>query len=448
MNPETKALFKKAVWQCLPVFHELSQQHFAPHLEWKKSGDSAWQGAYVDRPDLTHVWSVAGKMVEEAAETFNKSFLKNHPEYDGVVGFARFPRINFGSQITFVLRHAIGELWRRHQSFQLDDGAVETLAGELEQFVDSPTARFRFQVQLHNFTTNGDSIPLPDDLRIRRLTENEMTDLHGGPMEAIVSRVPPSSNLPLVEFCIEGETEEKKLVGDMQDEKKTAGDKLKIYAEKTILSLRTFKSGRVGYDMIRYYPLTFCPVPIAYGWYGSVPAGFFYLPIDEYNDFVEHAKLVFTLADPSMTLACSRLAEAEMRERSEDRIIDAVIGLEALLLSNIEGEGRWGEKSFRFSLHYASMFDVPDQRYQALELARDLYTVRSGIAHGTIRPDKPVKVGKEKVLLSAAADRAVETLRFVVRRFLRDANKKPYADSEFWKQRYLGSEVELGESSD
>jgi hypothetical protein len=53
-------------------------------------------------------------------------------------------------------------------------------------------------------------------------------------------------------------------------------------------------------------------------------------------------------------LARETLADAEMRTKPEDRLVDAVIGMESLLLAGLTKDDRKGELKFRFSLHYSS----------------------------------------------------------------------------------------------
>ena len=136
-----------------------------------------------------------------------------------------------------------------------------------------------------------------------------------------------------------------------------------------------------------------------------------------------------------MLLACSRLAMAQVRTSPQDRIVDAVVGMEALLLA-----GHKKELRFRFALHYATLFEGPDERLKAFKIAKDLYDFRSGIAHGGSLEGESVRVGNEWMSLKDAAERASEALRFLVGRFLPDADSAPYKRPEFWEGRVFGLE--------
>jgi hypothetical protein len=81
--------------------------------------------------------------------------------------------------------------------------------------------------------------------------------------------------------------------------------------------------------------------------------------------------------DSQLELACSRLAEAEVRLSLRDQLLDAVIGLDALLL----GKPYPGEQRKVFSLRYASL-KPKESRLQAYKEAYLIYGARNDAAHG------------------------------------------------------------------
>jgi hypothetical protein len=244
----------------------------------------------------------------------------------------------------------------------------------------------------------------------------------------------------LHEFCIEGETEEPKAFGDLKEEEQPAKDRVKAAIDRAILCLRTFKEGHVGYDYVHFYPLSFCPLPMPSYGYGDlyVPFGNYTLSVEEVGELTKHAKMVFVGSEPSMEMACSRLADAETRTKPQDRLVDAVIGMEALLLAGLGKEDRKGELKFRFSLHYSTLFGTPEERHRAFRVAKHLYDLRSMVAHGSTLGDEMFSVGDEKLKLPEAAKRASETLRHLVRHFLPSARQAPYKKHEFWERAYFG----------
>ena len=112
--------------------------------------------------------------------------------------------------------------------------------------------------------------------------------------------------------------------------------------------------------------------------------------------------------------------------------------MEALLLAGLRSEDRRGELKFRFSLHYSTLFRTPEERHTAFKLAKKLYDLRSAIAHGGTLENKMLKFGEEALTLTAAARRACETLRHLVRHFLPTTRQAPYKQHEFWERAYFG----------
>ena len=139
-----------------------------------------------------------------------------------------------------------------------------------------------------------------------------------------------------------------------------------------------------------------------------------------------------------MELACSRLADAQTRIRPQDRLIDAVIGLEALLLAGLRPEDRRGELRYRFALHYSTLCPLPEKRHLSFRVAKDLYDLRSTIAHGGKLKENGCRVGDEKLKLEEAAKRACEALRSVINHFLPYAGAAPYKKPQYWEKNYFG----------
>lgn len=214
--------------------------------------------------------------------------------------------------------------------------------------------------------------------------------------------------------------------------------------DKAVLALRTFKEGRVGYDSIRFQCVGFCPIPLQSLEYGDlhVPIGRYAIVAEDMEPLRKHAEMIFKCDESSMTMACSRLADSQIRLRPEDRLVDAVIGLESLLLGGLRNEDRRGELKFRFSLHYSTLFGTPEERYCAFRLAKDLYDLRSVIAHGT-KPSKDYcRLGDMQLSLQDASLRACEVLRDLIRHFLPCVAATSYKKPQFWERAYFGLSLE------
>jgi Apea-like HEPN len=436
MHEESKILLKKALLDCLPVLKDFSSVFLTEHLVYKKTDESSWYGQTISFPDVRQVFAAANDKIESIGKTFALSFQTNHPEHKSMVGFPGFVWQNLGDDPIYLFRSALGHLWQQHDSFELSEAKIDTLVNEFETFFDESEVRFVFRSQLLNFQSAVDSITLPDDLQIRRLSEKEVSAIYGGEIGLI--GMMRSRSIGIHEFCIEGEIKIPKVMGEPKDTGQSFSEIAKTKLEKATLWLRTFKEGRIGYDSIHYYPITFCPIHL--GSHRSidtfVPFGNYTLSTEEIDPLIEHAKKIIGISDAGMTMACSRLADAENRTRQEDRIVDAVIGMEALLLANLSKEDRRGELNFRFKLNYAMLFPS-DQRQEAFKLANYLYNLRSIIAHGSSITEKDLKLAEKTMTLHEAGQKATDVLRGIIMHFLQKEDS-PYKNQEFWQRAYLG----------
>lgn len=440
MHEEVRDALKKTIKQALTALQPFTPQESETYLVWRRREDGAWTGAYENRPSLLSVldkvdWnSLAGEVREV--------FRRYHPEYRGFIGTAVSGMMQLDVWFLNIFRWIIGELWQKHSTWSISNDAIHALIQEFATFIDNPTIPVTYLVPLVNFRMEGktEPIPLPNGVTIRRLNEEEVSEIYGGRVEFLATM--PRPNL-LHEFAFVGEFEEPKIVGESL-ESLTAGSL--AYSEvlkalnRTILALRTFKKGQIGYNTILLLPRTFCPIPLGGKVYRSeyVPHGGYGLSAEEMQPFREHASYIFAELHPSLEMACSRLSDAEIRFQSSDRLVDAVIGLETVLLANYGKEEYRGEMRYRFSLNYSTLFDSPEDRYQAFSTAKLMYDLRSKIVHGSqVKADK-VKVANKEVNLSVESEKACEMLRLTVRRFLPNASNPPYTRANYWEKAYFG----------
>ncbi len=434
MHEEPKALLGQALHDSLLHLQPLVTQAVTQYLVWQKLDGSRWNGEFQPRPDEIYIFREADNQIIEASIAFRDSFSIHHPEYHGDIRFLSW-QSNWSKFPPRILHHALEYLWWQHKSFHLNDAQVDAVVEEFSEFVDRRTVRLRFQAQLINFSMPTDSLALPGCIAIRRLSEKEISEIYGGRIDmlGLFHRRP----FGMHEFIVEGELDEPKILGNEQYEDISIAANAKVVLDKAIRSLRTFKSGRVGYNYIYCRPVTFCPLAMS-EILGSgdefIPFGRYSLNLDEYQPLVAHAKLIFACSESVMELACTRLADAENRTRSQDCIIDAVIGMEAMLLSAIGKEERRSELSFRFSLNFAMLFP-PEERQKAYQLSRDLYNLRSLIAHGASLDEGKVKVAGEKLTLFEAGKLATNALRTIIFHFLPKGVQ--YKDPGFWQRAYL-----------
>jgi hypothetical protein len=211
---------------------------------------------------------------------------------------------------------------------------------------------------------------------------------------------------------------------------------IKSQLDKALLCFRTFKSGFVGIGWLYYKPVKFCPLNFgaSRSYDHHVTPGYYPISTSEIEKFAEHAKHIFNASEGAMELACSRLSDAETRLRPRDKILDAVIGMESLLLS---AAGVKGELKYRFSLNFSTLFDSKEEKWRAFKTAGQLYDLRSVIAHGSYLGDKAHKFGDEMLPLNEIAQRAKDSLRMIIKYFLPPSKIGTYKKNGFWEKRLL-----------
>lgn len=85
--------------------------------------------------------------------------------------------------------------------------------------------------------------------------------------------------------------------------------------------------------------------------------------------------------NPKLQLAARRLSACYLRDSPEDVVLDATIGLEALL-----GDGQRGEMTYKLSVRSAALLGAFDATELSLDVARHIkkiYSYRSAIVHGS-----------------------------------------------------------------
>jgi hypothetical protein len=155
----------------------------------------------------------------------------------------------------------------------------------------------------------------------------------------------------------------------------------------------------------------------------------------ERKDLAELARFAeaYTAAQlPELRLAASRLRDAELRPSPRDAVVDAFVGIEALLNPFADGE-----LSFRLAMNYAT-FGPPTERHGRYRKLRDLYKVRSRIVHGAKEGDT-YKLDDRTYSLYEISNLSKALLREVIREFVDNQALRslPSLSAKFWEDRYF-----------
>jgi hypothetical protein len=362
MHEDVTDALRAAINTAATIFQPLVPELYEPHLVYHKV-PSGWHGEYQSRPNCSRIVGHSFRAQDDAAAKFTALLRRHHPELGGMVGIADCGRLNLLGDQSYILRNAMSTLWKRHGTFQPGAEAIERIIDEFAEFVDQPRIRVRYTAPVLNYTMAAEKIEFSDGVRLRRLTEQEINEIYGGSVWQLGMMPMFRRGLMIDEYAVEGECDAQKIYGDAPADvfiRDTIGQRL----DSIMLALRTFKDGRVGYDRIRLQPVKFCPLPFGSLGFGDlqVPFGQYVLLEAESEPLRAHVELISACTERIMKMACSRLADAQTRLRPEDQLIDAVIGLEALLLAGMPKEDRRGELRFRFSLNYAVLAARPEER--------------------------------------------------------------------------------------
>lgn len=139
--------------------------------------------------------------------------------------------------------------------------------------------------------------------------------------------------------------------------------------------------------------------------------------------------LVPTFRTGHIGVAASRLTSAERRLERSDQLLDAVIGLEALLAPRDSGE-----LSFRLALNYALLGEISARR-ERFERMASVLEVRNMLVHGATLSSE-----KHQARLSDAAILACSLLRDALQSVCNASKKNglPTFDKEYWLTNLLG----------
>jgi hypothetical protein len=365
MHEDVTETLRAAINTAGTIFQPLAPELCEPYLVYHKM-PSGWHGEYQNRPNCSRIVGHSFKAQDESAAKLTALVWEHYPELRGMVGIADGARFNLLGDQSYILRRAMSELWKRHGTFQPKASNIEAIIGEFAEFVDQPRIRVRYTVPLLNYTMTAERIELPDGVCLRRLAEQEINDFYGGSVWQL-GMMPAFRRGPMIdEYAVEGECDAQKIYGDAPADA-SIRERIGRRLDSIMLALRTFKDGRIGYDSIRLQPVKFCPLPFGSWGFGDlhIPFGQYALSEAETEPLRAYVELISACAEPVMKMACSRLADAQTRLRPQDQLIDAVIGLEALLLAAMSKEDRRGELRFRFSLNYAMLAATAQERQQA-----------------------------------------------------------------------------------
>lgn len=352
-----------------------------------------------------------------------------YPNHQGMVGTS----MGFGQlQPHAVLWTIATEVYNRHKKFDIDADQLDSLLVEVDQFFREDSYHLNIFAVAYNI--HGDAnippTPFPGGFTLRPITAEELTRFYGGnPIFHLHQRPAVLPQFVFVKEINLPELFEPPAGIPAHD----PTDAIFADLDRGMLALASFKeAGAVGYDGVRVETRG-----IAFGNVGGmmtyrsqeIPWSPYKLDAADVGPLTEHIKLFSQKMHSSLEIACQRLVDAGRRTKPRDAIMDAVIGMESILLNDLNDE-----LSYRFRLNYSALH--PTDRRGAFNLAKDLYKWRSKIAHGSSVGDAVMFNGQSKTLHEVAAI-AKNTLRSAIWAFKDEPAKPAYLAEGYWEDLHL-----------
>jgi hypothetical protein len=362
-------------------------------------GPNTSQSSYERRP----LWSALSHtpgIVNLPAHATAVSAMQNDPaiaaQFNRSVGTATtHQRSHDAAQ---VLNEFLSLYLDHAKSLDFDQSAFAKTLSQFDRFWRSSTIRLRAVAPLYGFWTDVGLIPLSPQASIRELSPDELNRLNSR-LSAFESLYRPT-DFVTPKFCLSMVWDVPKIVegspSPVEETDASPADAADLFA-LALDALRLFKAGSVGYASVEvfkhdwnihdeaHYSTPESHVTSSgdgYSLIGSEVAAFI--------EFWNHFRTRAIRRNPRIALALRRFGYGYERTRREDRLMDHVIAIEALLDDQDQHE-----LSYRLSLRVAALLATNAvDRKTIFNRIRFAYDVRSAIAHGKSADNVPrTKIG-------------------------------------------------------
>ncbi|MGH9684600.1 MAG: hypothetical protein ACRD4S_13435 [Candidatus Acidiferrales bacterium] len=398
--------------------------------EYHRRPEGGWQGDLRSKPSFFDLHR--HKIIDTLAAEVEKTLQDEYPEYLRAVGT---PMVRGALQPALMLNQLAHEAYKRFDTFALTGEQIDAILVDVVRFFDRKTILLRIYAPVLNLRGARDTPPIafPDQVILRPMTDEECTRFYGGNPIFQFRRIP----IGFPDFVFIKEIEVPKITGSFETHDTNPLKPIWENLDLCLLALATFKdSGAIGYDgaYITSAEFSLGIVSGDHHLFGneSLPLGSYEITSNEAPEIETHASF-FSCLHPALEMASQRLVDSGRRTKARDTVVDVVIGLETILLSNIDERT---ELRFRFSLNYAALF-AKKEREAAFFTARDLYDLRSKIAHGA-SPGEKNRINGKDLTIAEAATLARSMLRKTIVMFISNARNPDFMAERYWISKELG----------
>ena len=319
------------------------------------------------------------------------------------------------------LRLLLSEVVYEQQDLVFDDLKFDRIYKGFEEYLYSDTLEYRCISLLHGFEMEKEKIDLEPNLSIIKIPEEERKVIikealrHRGPSSLMYSGS--------AEYAFECFASSPKIFGELNNssEHDRPSQVARDMFDRACFVLRLFKTGNMNYSGIRKKATSWEP-------YGGVsitgrttldtPVAVKYVltskEVPAFLDIWDLHKKTQNLKGNRTDIALRRLNFAYERARLEDRLIDYLIGLEALLLRKDERQ----ELGYRLALRGATLLGkTPKKRKSTFDELKTAYRERSNIVHGGQLKDS-VRIRTRQLRFNDFVVLVEEHLRSAIKEFL------------------------------
>jgi hypothetical protein len=424
--------------KALKIVSNVSESNRTSMQVWKRPPQSGWVGQYEIRPELT---TGHAALMDHLGDFISLQARLQAEEPDMLGALVWVGRHSTKCRLYDILSSMVAAVWHRYGTLSVGPEIIDKISSELLEGWQNRSVTFEFLAPMPNFTLRGaEKIDFPNGVTIRRMTEREATRLYGGLFPAFKSSIGPTG-----EFLFAGQF----IQSLASHDNAPTADRLRTVPLESVRSseraMMTFKAGPVIHEWIAVTlakPSPIGTLNMGLDKVSGKTTGTYEIDQSEVPDLIEEFTLLESMQFPALSLACARLVDSECRTSPIDSLMDAVIGLESLLLDGSDREGL----RFRFALNYATFESEMDSatKQARFKQALDLYKIRSQVVHAGTTSDKHYDFAGDKMTLTDVSVRAVQMLRSTVNGFLRlkglpsSTRERERWLGDFWQRGYFG----------
>lgn len=319
------------------------------------------------------------------------------------------------------LQRMLALLLHEQKAISFQKNIFDQVYGKMEDYFYREVLEYRYLSLIENFQMESGKIELAPKFSIIRISKEDREEILSELITYPLIDLPASAFLDN-QYAFKLFIEAPKVFGDVPANAQTEfldKNPTKKFDE-ACSALRLFKKGQILHKIICSKPKYWQPfdygTSFSYSYGRSFPGAQYVLSNKEIPNFLEVWKLyqrTRQLKRKKVEIAIHRFDFSYEKQTLEDKLIEYIIGFEALLLPNVNQE-----LGYRSALRGSTLLgeDPNGRKRTYLELKKG-YDVRCDIVHEGLTK-MTVKIGLEEIHLYELVNRVEDHLRSTIRKFL------------------------------